>query len=340
MRSPAARRILFLDQSTAFLGLKEVQVVLSVMRRLRAQGLTIAFVSHHLDEVTDVADTLVILKDGKLVGTYPADEMPVNRIHALMVGRTASESIYPAKRPVATTPPVLEVSRLRLAGGNADVSLALQKGEILGIAGLKGAGGEELLGALSGDMPKPDATIRLAGRAYAPRLPADAWAAGVAYLPGDRGSEGLILDFTVQDNMIMADIPRWGPFFQRGKAAALARDGVASLGVRPGNPVLSCRSLSGGNMQKVVLGKCLLPQPQVLLLNNPTRGVDVGAREEIYRIIRELVGAGTSVLLLSEDLPELLGMSDRLVVMRRGQITRLFEGGEGCSEEQVVRQMV
>ncbi len=332
--------ILFLDESTAFLNLKEVRAVLSVMRRLREQGLTIAFVSHHLDEVTEVADTLVIFKDGRLVGTYPAAEMPANRIHALMVGRPASDSIYPPKRPAATTAPVLEVSGLRLAEGAAGVSLTLQEGEILGIAGLKGAGGEDLLGALSGDVPRAGADIKLTGQRYAPRRPAQAWAEGVAYLPGDRGGEGLILDFAVQENLIMAQIPRRGPVFRPRLARKLASEAVAALGVRPGDPSLPCRSLSGGNMQKVLLGKCLLPQPKVLLLNNPTRGVDVGAREEIYRIIRKLVAAGTSVILLSEDLPELLGMSDRLAVMRRGEITRLFPAGEACTEEQVVREMV
>lgn len=332
--------ILFLDESTAFLNLKEVRAVLSVMRRLREQGLTIAFVSHHLDEVTDVADTLVILKDGRLVGTYPAAEMPVNRIHALMVGRPASDSIYPPKRPAAATTPVLEISNLRLANGAAEVSLTVKEGEILGVAGLKGAGGEDLLGALSGDAPRAGADIKLTGRRYAPRRPAQAWAEGVAYLPGDRGGEGLILDFAVQENLIMAQIPRRGPVFRPRLARKLANDAVAALGIRPGDPTLTCRSLSGGNMQKVVLGKCLLPQPKVLLLNNPTRGVDVGAREEIYRIIRKLVASGTSVILLSEDLPELLGMSDRLAVMRRGEITRLFAAGEARTEEQVVREMV
>jgi ABC-type sugar transport system ATPase subunit len=332
--------ILFLDESTAYLGLKEVEAVLAVMRRLRDQGLTIAFVSHHLDEVTEVADTVVILKDGGLVGTYPVEEVPVSRIHALMVGRTASESIYPAKRPAATTPTILEVKDLRLTNAATDVSFALQQGEVLGIAGLKGAGGEELFAALCGDTPKPSNTIKLEGRPFAPRVPAEAWAAGIAYLPGDRGAEGLILDFAIQENLVMADMPRRGPFFRPGEAARLAREMVISLGVRPSDPALSCRSLSGGNMQKVVLGKCLLPRPKVLLLNNPTRGVDVGAREEIYTIIRGLVAAGTSILLLSEDLPELLGMSDRLIVMRRGEITRLFGAGDACSEEQVVRQMV
>lgn len=332
--------ILFLDESTAFLSLKEVEAILGVMRRLREQGLTIAFVSHHLDEVTDVADTLIILKDGKLVGTFPGDQVPISRIHALMVGRSLSDSIYPPKPPAVARPPLLQISDLRLAGASNDVSLTLHEGEILGLAGLKGSGGEELLGIISGDTPRPAFRMKLAGRDYAPRTPAAAWAAGLAYLPGDRGGEGLILDFAVQENVVMADIPRRGPFYRFQVAGSRAREAIGILGIRPSDPALPCRSLSGGNMQKVVLGKCLLPGPKILLLNNPTRGVDVGAREDIYRIIRTLVDGGTSVLLLSEDLPELLGLSDRLAVLRRGEMTRLFGAGEPCSEEDVVRMMV
>ncbi|HTV53778.1 MAG TPA: sugar ABC transporter ATP-binding protein [Terriglobia bacterium] len=336
--------ILFFDESTAFLGRKEVEAVLGAMRRLRDQGLTIAFVSHHLDEVTDVADTLTILKDGKLVGTFDASEVSGANIHAMMVGRAVSDSIYPPKVSVLSRALVrrerLEISDLRLGSDSAGISLLLREGEILGLAGLKGAGGERLFGILSGDTPELKGCLRLEGRSYAPRTPADAWAAGIAHLPGDRGGEGLILDFPVQDNLVMASIPRWGPLFRFRSARTQARQAVASLGVRPSDPTLACRALSGGNMQKVVLGKCLLPNLRVLLLNNPTRGVDVGAREDIYRIIRGLVDRGTSVLLLSEDLPELLGMSDRLAVLRRGEVTRLFEVGEAVSEEDVVRVMV
>jgi ABC-type sugar transport system ATPase subunit len=332
--------VLFFDESTAYLGLKEVQAVLGVMRRLRKQGLTIAFVSHHLDEITDIADRVVILKDGQLVGAFPAEEMPADRIHALMVGRSASGSIYPAKRPETSTRPILEIDGLCLAGGAATTSLVLHKGEILGVAGLKGSGGEELLAVLSGDVPRPGATIRMDGEPYVAAAPAEAWAAGVAHLPGDRGSEGLILDFPMQDNLVMADIPHFGPFLRLGEARVVAERIVAALGIRPPKAELPCRSLSGGNMQKVVLGKCLVPGPKILLLNNPTRGVDVGAREEIYRVVRALVAAGTSVILLSEDLPELLGMSDRLIVMRRGAITKTFEPGCDWSEEDVIKQMV
>ncbi len=331
---------LFLDESTAFLGHDEVDLVLAVMRRLREQGLTIAFVSHHLNEVRQAADTVFVLKDGSLVATFAAEDVTADRVHAAMVGRAAAESIYPPKPAAVSVEPVLEVSALTLSGAAAPVDFRLHRGEILGLAGLKSSGGEELVRTLIADLAPRSAGLALEGRAYAPRGPRDAWRAGIAYLPGSRTVEGLILDFPVLDNVVMAALPRRGPFYRRRVARKRAQEAVGRLAVRPPDVSLTCRSLSGGNMQKVCLGKCLMPRPSVLLLNNPTRGVDVGAREEIYRIIRALVAGGTSILLLSEDLPELLGLSDRLLVMRRGTITRRFDVGETPSETDVVRHMV
>jgi ribose transport system ATP-binding protein len=251
-----------------------------------------------------------------------------------------SSSIYPARSSLRADKAVLEVGGLRLGQANEAVDIALKPGEVLGIGGLKGAGGEELVSILCGDKRASTGAIKLDGAPYAPKTPIDAWKSGIAYLPGDRGGEGLIGDFPILENLILAGIPRRGIWVDRTVAKDLAAAMIQKLQIRPNNPALACKSLSGGNMQKVVLGKCIATRPRILLLNNPTRGVDVGAREQIYKTIRQMAETGTAVVLLSEDLSELIGMSDRLIVMRRGAITREFGAAEKWTEEDVIQHMV
>jgi ribose transport system ATP-binding protein len=333
-------QILFFDESTAYLGLKEVEMLLGVMCRLRERGLTVAFVSHHLDEVTGHADDLTILKDGQLVCRRACEGITTDEIHALMVGREVSSSIYPARPPARDGNAVLEVAGLKLGQSETPLDVALKPGEVLGIGGLKGAGGEELVSILCGDKRASSGTIKLDGAPFAPKTPIEAWKSGIAYLPGDRGGEGLIGDFPVLENLILAGIPRRGIWVDRTAAQDVAAAMIQKLQIRPNNPAQPVKSLSGGNMQKVVLGKCIATRPRILLLNNPTRGVDIGAREQIYKTIRQMAGSGTAVVLLSEDLSELIGMSDRLIVMRRGAITRAFAAGERWTEEDVIQHMV
>jgi ABC-type sugar transport system ATPase subunit len=209
------------------------------------------------------------------------------------------------------------------------------------VGGLKGSGGEALIAALVGAEPVVQGTMQLSERPHAPRQPCDAWAAGIAALPGDRTGEGVITDFSVLENLTLATRPRRGGIFVDAAAARrMATEQVGALGVKAAGLDAPVGSLSGGNMQKVVLGKCLAAAPKVLLLNNPTRGVDVGAKSEIYRVIRRLADAGTAVLMVTEDLPELLGLSDRIVVTRAGRIAQSFERDQRPTEEEVVRWMM
>jgi ABC-type sugar transport system ATPase subunit len=335
-------KLLFLDESTAYLDHREVAAVLRAIAQLKAEGLTIAFVSHHLDEVRAVADRLTILKDGREAGTFAADEIGPDEIHHRMVGRDLSSGIYPSRgSPIATgqgASALFEAEAVAVKGELESASFAVAKGSIVGIAELKGAGGEALLYAIAGAKGASGA-MRLEGRLYAPADPAEAWRRGVAYLPGDRSAEGLIVDFSVLDNLIMARPPRRGIFLDRAAAHALAERMVASIGVRTSGVDAPCRSLSGGNLQKVVLGKCLATAPRLLLLNNPTRGVDVGARLEIYRTIRKLADEGMGVILLSEDLPELIGLADQVTVLKRGCVAQVFDTTENLSEHDIVRHM-
>ncbi|PDQ19660.1 D-xylose ABC transporter ATP-binding protein [Mesorhizobium sanjuanii] len=337
-------KILLLDESTAYLDHREVQAVLRVISELKGQGMTVAFVSHHLDEVIAVADELTILKDGQFVGTYRTAEIEPHEIHRRMVGRELAKSIYPprpAKDPgkAARGSVVLEVSDVAVGRELSNVSLDVCGGEILGLAGLKGAGAEALFAAICGDLPMRQGSMTLAGEPYAPSTPTFAWRQGVAHLPGDRNNEGLIAEFSVLDNLVMAHPPHHGPLFDRAAAIAIARDLIAQVGIKTQGVDASCRSLSGGNLQKVVIGKCLAVGPRLLLLNNPTRGVDVGARAEIYRIIRQKAAQGVAVILSSEDMSELIGMSDRLLVLRQGYVTHRIENAADVTEHDIIGHM-
>ncbi|CDX30409.1 putative Ribose import ATP-binding protein RbsA [Mesorhizobium sp. ORS 3359] len=337
-------KILLLDESTAYLDHREVQAVLRVIGELKGQGMTIAFVSHHLDEVLAVAQELTILKDGQFVGTYRTSEIAPREIHHRMVGRELAKSIYPprpAKDPGKTArgPIVLEVSDVAVGRELNNISLDVRAGEILGLAGLKGAGAKALFAAICGDLPLRHGSMKLAGGSYAPSSPTFAWRQGVAHLPGDRNNEGLIAEFSVLDNLVMARPPRHGPVFDRAAAITIAGDLVAQIGIKVQSVDASCRSLSGGNLQKVVIGKCLAVGPRLLLLNNPTRGVDVGARAEIYRIIRQWAAQGLAIILSSEDMPELIGMSDRLLVLRQGYVTHRIETAADATEHDIIGHM-
>ncbi|MBW4025360.1 MAG: sugar ABC transporter ATP-binding protein [Proteobacteria bacterium] len=334
-------KTLLLDESTAYLDHREVDAVLRVMHELKSQGLTIGFVSHHLSEVLAAADDLTILKDGQFVGSYGVASIEANEIHRLMVGRDVLQGTYPARSPLpaSAAPPALRVDKVAVGRELNDLSLEVRRGEILGLAGLKGAGAEALFAGIVGDEPLRHGRLQLEGKDYRPSTPRAAWQHGIAHLPGDRGNEGLIVSFSVLDNLVMARPPKAGPFFSMARARAMSNDLIKLIGIRTSSAVAPCRSLSGGNMQKVVLGKCLAVGPELLLLNNPTRGVDVGAREEIYRLMRQKASEGLAILLSSEDMLELIGMSDRLMVLRQGVMVHEFNSLDHVEEHDIVQYM-
>lgn len=334
--------VLLLDESTAFLSTQEMTALFTVINNLRSQGIAIGYISHHLDEIERVADKITILKDGQWVGDYNRSELTNAEIEALMVGREIGHQIYPPAREFAIngSTPILAVENISVPGRLQDVSLDLYPGEVIGIGGLKGAGGETLINAIAGDIPVTAGRMRFADQVYQPRKPFDAWKQGIAYLPGDRTREGLIVDFSVQDNLSLASIPRRGPFVDRAAERSLVDRLIPLLQIKAASPAVACNSLSGGNLQKVVLGKCIAPEPKVLLLNNPTRGIDVGARMQIYATIRQLAERGLAIILLTEDLLELIGMSDRIVLMRKGRISKQFSHSDFPSEEELIGHII
>lgn len=332
-------KVLFLDEVTAFLNAQEVKRLLQVVESLRNKGMAIGFISHHLSQVFEIADTVTVMKDGKWVADHHISDVTRREVEAMMVGRDVGESIYPVRRQQTLGDVVLSVDGLNVVRGAKNVSFQLRKGEILGIGGLKGAGGEGILRAIYGDMPF-EGTMLMNGIPFSPRNPHQAVAAGVALVPGERTLEGLITILSVLYNLSLMRIPKKGFIIDKRAELSLAEKYVNNLMIKTPSLTASCSNLSGGNAQKVVLGKCLASHPQVLLLNNPTRGIDVGARYEIYHVIQELISQGLSIILLSEDLPELLAMSDRLLIMRRGQVSKTFIRDDKPSEEEVISYML
>jgi ABC-type sugar transport system ATPase subunit len=334
-------RFVFFDESTAFLNHDEASRLMAVIRELKAQGIGVAFVSHHLHEVFEISDRLIVLKDGSLVGDWATNSMTEARLAELMVGREMVGGLFPPRDQVAHFGNRIVLKDVTTASGMGPVNLSVSPGEILGIGGLKGSGGESILAAIAGVEAVQAGEMRLDGQPFRPAHPADAWAARIASLPGDRTGEGVIAEFSAQENLTLAERPtRWGVFSDLPKIADLARTQIAALQIKTAGPEAAVSALSGGNMQKVVLGKCLAAAPSVLLLNNPTRGVDIGAKAEIYRVVRRLAAEGLAVLMVTEDLPELLGLSDRVIVTRKGKVSQVFERQSHPNEEEVVRWMM
>jgi ABC-type sugar transport system ATPase subunit len=312
--------ILVMDEPTSALGRDEVARLFEVIRSLRREGLAIVYISHHLSEVFEIADRVTVMRDGRSVATRRVTETTPAELVDLMVGRSISD-LY-AKRRRAAGDVKLRVENLSRFGFFHHVSFTIRAGEILGLAGLSGAGRTELARSLCGIDPVDAGRVYLGGRPVRVRNYRRAIRLGLAYLTEDRKSQGLALRMTMSENALASLIPRhcrWGVYSARRGAGLLERL-VRMLDIHPPDPRRMTGTLSGGNQQKVLLAKWLASDPDVLVLDEPTRGVDVGAKVIIHRAIAEAADRGKAVLLISSDLPELVGLSDRILVMRRGHL--------------------
>jgi rhamnose transport system ATP-binding protein len=323
----AGARIVIMDEPTASLTQKETHLLFAVVRELRKSGVGVIYISHRLEEIFQLADRVTVLRDGESVGTNRVDEMNESSLIKLMVGREVSQ-IYP---PAESAPGEIVLALKNLsctAGGVKNVSLEIRAGEILGMAGLVGAGRTELARILFGITPGDSGEIILNGAQIKVHSPQDAVAHGIAYVPEDRRRHGVILELPIAQNMTMAIHRRIfpGTWLRFGAEKQLALEFIRDLGVKTSGPDAPGNSLSGGNQQKVSLARWLATKPKILILDEPTQGVDVGAKSEIHKIIRALAKDGLAVLMISSDLPEILGMSDRIAVMRGGTITAILPG--------------
>ncbi|MDK8871236.1 sugar ABC transporter ATP-binding protein [Paracoccus sp. SSJ] len=325
-------KVLILDEPTSSLSDSEAEILFGIIDRLKARGTAILYISHRMEEIMRLSDDITVIRDGAYVAMRKRDETSIEELIALMVGRRMDE-IYPprlAPAPGADVRPVLDVRGLSCAGRFRDVGFEVRPGEILGFFGLIGSGRSDVMNALFG-MRSTSGDIRVDGKPVRLRNPADAIAAGIGFVTENRKEEGLALDAPVRSNISMAALDGFAGkagFLRFGKERRAARAEVQRLWVRTSSLETLAGKLSGGNQQKVVLAKWLLTRPRVLILDEPTRGVDVGAKFEIYRIIRELAAEGTAILLVSSELPEVLGLADRIAIMAEGELKATVARGD------------
>ena len=325
-------RILVLDEPTAALTDSEAENLYSVLDRLRGRGIGVIYISHRLEEVFRISDRITVLRDGLAVGTRAIGEVDPKRVIAMMVGREVNQ-LFPATRP-AGGEVVLEVRHMTAQDAEVagklvvqDVSFQVRRGEVLGIAGLMGSGRTELLMSVFGSHPgRVTGQILISGKTVLITRPADAIANGIAFVTEDRKRYGLFFDQTVLHNMTMSALRRISGGFITDEADEFAASAplFESLNIKASSLLTAVGALSGGNQQKVVLARCLLTQPRILFLDEPTRGIDVGAKQEIYAEIDRLAQSGLAVVMISSELPELLGLSDRIIVLHKGRVTGEF----------------
>ena len=325
-------RVLIMDEPTSSLTLGEIEDLFVIVRQLRAQGTSIIFISHHLEELFALCDRVTILRDGTYVGTRSMAEITTDGLIQMMVGRTLDE-LFP-KQAVPPGEVVLEVAGLGVAGNFADVSFSLRRGEILGMAGLIGAGRTEVARALFGVDRATSGTIKLDGSPVTITSPQAAMELGIGYVPEDRKLHGLVLEMSIADNITLPELPNFARlgWLDAGREHHAAANGVQALEVRMSSVDQPVGQLSGGNQQKVVLAKWLGTKPRVLILDEPTRGIDVGTKAAVHRLMSTLAAQGMAILMISSELPEVLGMSDRILVMREGRVTGHFSRAEATQE--------
>jgi len=330
-------RVLIMDEPTAVLTGTETQVLFRLIRRLKAQGVTIVYISHKLDEVAEISDRLSVLRDGVLVETRPTAQTSQEDMATLMVGRPLSDLFLPKSPPVSDADRVLEVERVSVPGWVHDASFDLRRGEILGFAGLIGAGRTELMEAVLGLRRRTGGTIRRNGAALRIRDMADAVTAGIVYLTEDRKGKGLLLDKHLRPNLTLLALDRYGRVLVDEAAEEQAlRVAANAFDIRAKRLDATAGTLSGGNQQKLLLAKTMQVEPEIIIIDEPTRGIDIGTKRQIYHFIHDLIGRGKSCIVISSELQEIVGLAHRVVVMRQGRVTGILSG-EDVTEQEIVR---
>ena len=332
-------QIIIFDEPTTSLTAKESRRLFEIIGRLRREGRTILYISHNLGDVLQLSDSIVVLRDGCVVDAGPASQYTTDKMITKMVGRDISQ-LYPAHDSRATSDAVLEVKGLTQRGIVKDITFSLYKGEILGLFGLMGSGRSELARILFGIDPYQRGVISRRARPVKAVSPGRSIDDRIAFVTENRREEGLLMEASVLDNMALVSLPRYaggGQFIDRRRVAASVGRIAESLKIKADRlENLAAKNLSGGNQQKAVIGKWLLAEPEVLILDEPTRGIDVGAKFEIYCIINDLAAAGTAILCISSELEELIGICDRILVMSNGEIQGTFTREE-FDEERILQ---
>jgi ribose transport system ATP-binding protein len=329
-------KVLILDEPTSALTDTEADHLLTLLRRLANEGVGILYISHKLKEIFSLADRVTVLRDGRYIGTESVSQVTPDHVIRMMVGRELG-AMYPEKSQ-RSGKSLLDVNNLRLPGQEARNSFSLYEGEVLGFAGLIGSGRSELARTIFGAEPKAEGEIVLNGERVTIQSPKQAIALGMGYLPEDRKAAGLFLEMSVKLNIEAAVIEEvsTGGFVSPTKETVLARDYVRQMNISTPSVEQEVRRLSGGNQQKALVSKWLSIKPKILIVDEPTRGIDVGAKKEIHFLLRQLAESGVGVIMISSELPEILGMSDRILVMHEGAIVAEFKNAE-ATEEKIIR---
>ncbi len=325
-------KVIIMDEPTSAISDKEVATLFGIIHDLKAKGVAVIYISHKMDEIYEIADTITVLRDGKYIGTKTAAELDRKSLITMMVGREI-ESLFP-DHSTAKGEVVLSIQHLSQRGKFSNINFDVHAGEILGIAGLMGAGRTEIARAIFGLDAFSSGEIRLKGKKTVIKSPGDAIKNGIGYVSEDRKGLGFIPGLSVKHNISLAALPNHtkGGLIQTGRETAVATRMMKDLHIKASDIDRKVTYLSGGNQQKVVIGKVLLASPELIILDEPTRGIDIGAKYEIYKLIHELTAKGIAIIMISSELPEILGMSDRILVLSKGKQTALLSKAEATQE--------
>ena len=326
-------KVIIMDEPTAALTQSETDALFKVIHSLRKKGVSMVYISHRMEEIFELCDRITVLRDGSYIGTEEIKDIDMNDIVKMMIGREIGER-FPA-RDVKLGAEVLKVEKLTSPGVFHDVSFSVRAGEVLGVSGLMGAGRTEIMQAIFGNLPLESGKIYIEGKETVIKNPEAAMKAGIGFITEDRKTEGLMLEKSIEENISLANLGKVSGknhVLSNSAEDALVKKGIEEFHIRCFGPSHECGNLSGGNQQKVVLAKWIYTDPKILILDEPTRGVDIGAKKEIYSVINEMAAKGVAIIMVSSELPEVLGMSDRIMVVREGEVRGIISKEEANQE--------
>lgn len=329
-------KVIIMDEPTAALTQSETDALFKVIHSLRKKGVSMVYISHRMEEIFELCDRITVLRDGSYIGTEEIKDIDMNDIVKMMIGREIGER-FPA-RDVKLGQEVLKVEKLTSPGVFHDISFSVRAGEVLGVSGLMGAGRTEIMQAIFGNFPLESGKIYIDGKETVIKNPEAAMKAGIGFITEDRKTEGLMLEKSIEENISLANLGKVSGknhVLSSSAEDALVKKGIEEFHIRCFGPSHECGNLSGGNQQKVVLAKWIYTEPKILILDEPTRGVDIGAKKEIYSVINEMATKGVAIIMVSSELPEVLGMSDRIMVVREGEVRGII-GKEEANQQNVM----
>ena len=327
-------KVLIMDEPTAALTQSETEGLFKLIKGLREKGVSIVYISHRMEEIFELCDRITILRDGTYVDTKNICDIDMDDIVRMMIGREIGER-YPKRENVEIGKEIIRVEGLTKEKKFNDVNFSVKAGEVLGVSGLMGAGRTEIMQAIFGNLPYDSGSVFIEGQEMKIKCAKDAIEAGIGFITEDRKTEGLLLDKSISDNIVLANLGKVSDkgVVKSSKVKEIVKKGIEEFRIKCFGPQHECTNLSGGNQQKVVFAKWVYTDPKILILDEPTRGVDIGAKKEIYSVINDLAARGVAIILVSSELPEVLGMSDRIMVVHEGKVTGIVDAAEADQEK-------